>query len=301
MADQLRTLINPTLLNLVVDTIIPYSQTAPLNFAVVARNFIGAPPVANDVVQKVWPVLLALSSLGLDNIPDLTTFLPPASDPEFPRQALGLQLLVDQMPRRLCKGIDTRWTNAYFDVISLQYAQALDALPEAEKPHSWARWKELGATLDYWVIARTWLVAPFVHADQVLIHERAAALTEETRRHVEQATRTTDPYRAQRDAILSDVYGFPRVVAEGPPEWVVTLQDYTYWMCMLMDTHKPIVDKFGSYPYRNAYFGRDDTPEEEEWFETTNDFARPSRDVRERLRRDVEAGVWTALGAGREE
>jgi hypothetical protein len=205
------------------------------------------------------------------------------------------------MPRRLCRGIDTRWTNAYFDVISLQYAQALDALPESEKPASWDRWKKMGATLDYWVLGRTWFVAPFVHTAQVAVQERAVALTEETRRRVEEETQTTDPYRAQRDAILSDTYAFPRVFAAGPPKEVTTVQDYTYWMCMLMDVHKPIVDKFGWYPYRNDYFGRDDTPKEKEWFEKTGGFARPSEEVRERLRRDINAGVWTPLGAEKEE
>ncbi|KAK3311716.1 uncharacterized protein B0T15DRAFT_83518 [Chaetomium strumarium] len=300
MADQLRALITPALLNLVVDTVIPFSPTEPLDFAIIAGNLLGAgPPLASDVVQAVWPILVSLSKLGLGNIPDLTTFLPPSSDPQFPRQALGLQLLVDQMPRRLCKGIDARWTNAYFDVISLRYAQTLDALPVevAEKPASWGRWKALGTTLGYWVLVRTWFVAPFVHTDQVAIQERALALTEETRRQVEEVTRTTDPYRAQREAILSDVYGFPRVFAAGPPKEVATVQDYTYWMCMLMDVHKPIVDRFGRYPYRNAYFGRDDTPEEEEWFERTGGFARPSPEVRERLRRDIDAGVWLPLGA----
>jgi uncharacterized protein (DUF924 family) len=224
----------------------------------------------------------------------MTTFLPPASNPDFARQAMGLQLLLDQMPRRLCRGAACRWTNAYFDVISLKYAQTLDTLPEDEKPWSWAQWKD-SSTLDYWVLVRTTFVVPFTHTDRIDTQDRSLAFSEETRRIIEEATGTVDPYRSQRDQILSDIFGFPRVIQEGPPREDVKIQDYTYWVFMLMDVHKPLVDRFGRYPYRNAYYGREDTAEEREWFEKTGDFARPPKEAREKLKADFEAGVWTPL------
>ncbi|KAK3689292.1 hypothetical protein B0T22DRAFT_378645 [Podospora appendiculata] len=303
MADDLCPLVTPSLLNLLVDTVIPYPATAPLDFATVGRNFLGGDTaLPAKVTDQVWPVLLALSKLGLRNIPDLTALLPPPTSPSFPRQALGLQLLLDQMPRRLCRGIHARWTNAYFDVISLQYAQTLLMLPDDEQPHAWARWKHV-ATLDYWVLVRAWSVAPLVHTERVAVQERALVFSEETRRVVEEVTATRDPYRVNREEILADVYGFPRVAAEGRPPVDVeggeaSVQGFAYWMCMLMDVHKPIVDRFGRYPYRNAFFGREDTPEETEWFESTGGFARPGAEVRERLRADLEKGVWTALERG---
>ncbi|GAB1316043.1 hypothetical protein MFIFM68171_06253 [Madurella fahalii] len=299
MSDRLRPLLTPALFHLLVDTVIPYSTKDPIDFARVGRDFSWGEGLPGKVIEQVRPVLLTLSELGLENVPDLTTFLPPLSDPDFPRQALGLQLLLDQMPRRLCRGIDTRWTNAYFDVINLRYTQALDALPAAQKPHSWARWRD-SVTLDYWVVVRTWFGTPFVHMDQVAVQERAVAFTEETRRQVEELTGTNDPYREERSMILSDIYAFPRVVKEGAPQDGANIQKYTYWMCMLMDVHKPIVDRFGWYPYRNVYFGREDTPEEEEWFEKTGNFARPSQEVRDRIKKDIDAGVWTPLTVGRD-
>ncbi|KAK3317530.1 hypothetical protein B0T19DRAFT_435147 [Cercophora scortea] len=299
MADNLRPLRTPSLLALLVDTAIPYPSTTPLDFTTVSRNFLGGnTPLPTSLTDQVWPFLLALSKLGLPNIhvPNLiTTFLPPPSSPSFPRQALGMQLLLDQMPRRLCRGIHARWTNAYFDIISLQYAQTLLALPEDEQPHAWARWKD-DATLDYWVLVRAWSVAPLVHTERVDIQERAVVFTEQTRRVVEQVTGTRDPHRERREEILADVFAFPRVAAEGPPVGEAgTAQGFAYWMCMLMDVHKPIVDRFGRYPYRNAFFGREDTVEEGEWFERTGGFARPGAEVRERLKKDLERGVWTAL------
>ncbi|KXX74373.1 hypothetical protein MMYC01_209541 [Madurella mycetomatis] len=294
MSDQLRPLLSPGLFHLLVDTAIPYSTKEPIDFALAGRNFFWGEKLSDKVIEQVRPFLLTLSKLGLENVPDLTTFLPPPSDPDFPRQALGLQLLLDQMPRRLCKGIHTRWTNAYFDVISLRYAQALDALPGDQKPHSWARWRD-SVTLDYWIHVRTWFSVPFVHTDQVAAQERAVTFTDETRRQVEELTGTSDPHREQRSTILSDIYAFPRVVKEGAPQDGTNVHVFTYWMCMLMDVHKPIVDRFGRYPYRNAFFGREDTPEEEEWFEKTGNFARPSQEVRDRLKKDTDAGVWTPL------
>ncbi|KAH8896872.1 hypothetical protein GQ53DRAFT_743398 [Thozetella sp. PMI_491] len=297
MADSLRALITPELLHFVLDAHAPFSTTEPLDFGEVGRHFFRSPPDLGPLRDRVWPVLLALSKIGLDEVPNLIEFLPPPSDPDFPPQAMGLQFLIDQGPRAFCQeGIDGRWTNAYFDVINLRYAKALDALPEAEKPQTWARWKEL-TTLDYWVVIRPWFITPFVHTDTAECQERALELQEETRRVVEEATGTTDPYRAQRSEILSDIYGFPRVVMAGPPLPNATLAEYAYWICMLLDIHKPIVDKFGRYPYRNGFFGREDTPEEVEWLEKTNNFGAPSEEVRKLIKKDIDAGVWTPLGA----
>jgi len=297
MADQLRSLANPALLLRLPEIIFPFSSTEPLDFSEVSRRgFAGGPPpeMPDDILNRVWPFLVTLSKLGLDNVPDMTTFLPPPSDPSFPRQAMGLQLLLDQMPRRLCRGADCRWTNAYFDVISLCFAQSLDTLSEDEKPWSWARWKDT-STLDFWVLVRCCFVVPFTHTDRPDAQERSLAFTEETRRTIEEATGTTDPHRAQRDGLLSDIYAFPRIIRDGPPMDGAKVEDYTYWFCALIDAHKPIVDRFGHYPYRNAYFGREDTAGEEEWFEKTGDFARPGKEERERLKVDFERGVWTGL------
>lgn len=296
MAEQLRAIITPELLHLIVDTIIPYTKTGPIDFAEIRRKFFrgggGSPP--SSYIGEVWPVLVTLSRIGIDNVPDMTTFLPPVSDTDFPCQALGLQLLLDQMPRRLCRGIHHRWTNAYFDTISLRYAKTLITLPHDQQPHSWGRWKN-SVSLGYWVIARQWFGTPFVHTDTIPAQEQAIAFTEETRRQVEEITGTTDPYRAQRDAILSDIYGFPRVVGADPFLEDATVQGYTYWMGMLMDVHKPIVDHFGHYPYRNVLVGREDTPEEEEWFRKTEDFARLPREIRDKVKKDIDEGVWTPL------
>ena len=299
MADELRTLITPAFLRHLVDGIIPYPYDTPVDFPKIAPTIInGEKKFPPDVKAQVWTVLVALSKLGLSNVPNLmTTLLPPLPSPEFPRLALGLQLLLDQMPRRHCRGVDKRYISGYFDVLSLQYAESLDALPLELKPHSWSRWKE-AVTLDYFVIARIWFGTPYVHTDTVAIQERALAFSEETRCLVEQMTGTRDPYRDRREEILSDVYAFHRVLRAGPPkDERLSVQGYAYWMTMLMDVHKPIVDRFGHYPGRNPYLGKEDTAEEIEWFEKDGTPRAPA-EFRERLKRDLELGVWKPLGAG---
>ncbi|CZR59354.1 uncharacterized protein PAC_09246 [Phialocephala subalpina] len=299
MADQLSTLLTPELFESLVNAKLPFSMTEPLDFEDVGqKQFKGKAPIPSELVERVWRVLKALSKLELASVPDLLQFLPPIADDHFPRQALGLQLLLDQMTRSLLRGVDGRWRSAYFDVISLKYAHTLDTLSEEQKPWAWSRWKTF-AMLDFWVLARTWYICPFVHSDEASDSERALLFTEETRNVVEKETATIDPYRAERDFILSDIYGVPVMLKEGPPGAEATVQMYAYWMCKLMDLHKPLVDKFGRYPYKNAYFGRQNTPEEEEWFKKRAGNPMASEELRSRLKQDIDAGIWTPLGAGR--
>ncbi|KAH8668825.1 hypothetical protein BX600DRAFT_435342 [Xylariales sp. PMI_506] len=299
MTNQLSTLLSPELFETLVNAKLPFSMTEPLDFEDVGqKQFKGKAPISSEVAERTWPVLEALSKIGLESIPDLLQFLPPINDDKFPRQALGLQLLLDQMTRSLFRGIDGRWRSAYFDMISLKYAHALDGLPEEQKPWSWNRWKTF-ATLDFWVLARTWFICPFVHSDEVSNHERALKFTEETRDVVEKETGTTDPYRAQRDFIMSDLYGVSATLKEGPPIAGATVQAYAYWMCKLMDIHTPVIYEFGRYPYRNAYFGRQDTPEEEAWANKRAGNPMASQELKNRVKQDIDAGIWTPLGAGR--
>ncbi|KAK0713935.1 hypothetical protein B0T26DRAFT_753991 [Lasiosphaeria miniovina] len=71
--------------------------------------------------------------------------------------------------------------------------------------------------VDYWIGARLWLNAPFVHAECRADQALALQFTDDTRQFVERLSGLTGPYRARRDPILADVRGFPRVYAEGPP------------------------------------------------------------------------------------
>jgi len=99
--------------------------------------------------------------MGISNIPDLMQYLLAPESRDFSEQALGLQLLLDQGPRFLLDGIDQKYTNAYFDIISLKYAKQFHALPEAIGPDGKTRWmEEAGASFGCWVVARFWFMTP---------------------------------------------------------------------------------------------------------------------------------------------
>lgn len=310
MEDSLKSLITPSLLNLIVENRIPFPTNQPLNFTEVARTFFAADPARAASFQKAaWPPLLALSKVGLDNMPNLMDFLPPPPSPSFPKQCLGLQLLVDQGPRALCAGVDKRWQTGYFDIVAQRLAAAWLALPAHERPDSLTRWTTTtgdggGAaatttTFDYWLYARLWFGAPFVHSESAEHQLVAVEFTEATRSAVEAASGMRDPWRERREEVLGDVYGFPRVVEAGPPEGPeVSREEWCWWYGMLMDIHKPIIDRFGRYPYNNAAQGRESTDEELQWIEKTGHFAEASAEVAKQIKEDVVAGIWKPLGTG---
>ncbi|KAK2614172.1 hypothetical protein N8I77_001021 [Diaporthe amygdali] len=302
--DDLKHLITPSLLTLLVEARIPFSPAGPLNFGEVARKTFGAGPFLPTIGPKAWPVLVALSKAGLDALsPEflMANFLPPPTSAEFPRQCLGMQLLLDQAPRSLCRGVDGRWRSCYFDVVSQRFARAWLALPDDQRPDSQTRWcTELGASFDYWTCVRFWMGAPFVHSESAENQAIALEFTDTTRRAVEAKMGVTDPWRTKRDDVLSDIYGFPRVARTGPPLGEdVTLETWSWWWMMLIDIHKPVIDRFGRYPYNNEVRGRESTKEELEWREKMDHFAEEPPEVLQQLVEDYKAGIWQPLGAGK--
>lgn len=245
--DDLKNLITPALLNLLVEARIPFAQTEQLQFAQVGRETFLEYKFGPKVEPTAWPALVALSKAGLDNLsPEnlMTNFLPSPTGADFPRQCLGLQLLLDQAPRALCNGVDGRWRSCYFDVVSQRFARSWLALPDDQRPDSMQRWcTELGVSFDYWTCVRFWLGAPFVHSESMGNQEIALGFTEATRRAVEHKTGLTDPWRTRHDEVLSDLDGFPRVFVAGPPQGeAVTLETWSWWWTMLMDIRKRLLD-----------------------------------------------------------
>ncbi|RYO92210.1 hypothetical protein DL766_004865 [Monosporascus sp. MC13-8B] len=214
MGTDLKAVENPSHFEYVARNAIPVSKTEAIERG-------GADHVRGRNRPRVPGARLASppehEKVPLENMPDMMGFLPLPSDPEFPAQCLGLQMLPDQGPRLLCKGIDGRWTNSYFDPISHKLARSRLPLPLEQRPDTWARWRVL-VSLDYWITLWFKFGAPFVHnytrQGQVL----AEQFTEETRATVEQVTGQADPNRRDRESILTDTYGFERMVAVGAPQ-----------------------------------------------------------------------------------
>ncbi|KAI1084101.1 hypothetical protein F5B20DRAFT_526698 [Whalleya microplaca] len=294
MAPDLKSFLTTDLFKLMVETWLPLSKTNPIDFGkAIQYVFFESSEDYIKVRDKAWPALKALSELGLDNIPDMTTFLPPVEDSDFPIQALGLQLVLDQAPRVLLQGVDTRWTYAYFGEIALRYALQLQSLPANLRPVSWARW-ESSVSLDYFVWVRIFFGAPIVHHEKM--GATVAAFTEETRTLVEQQLSVRDPYRAQPEKRW-DLNGFPKMLMARGPASPCGVAEGTFWLLCLMDVHKPPLDKYGRYPYQNWRLGRVGTPEEDTWMEKAGGiFGPPSEEVVRKIREDVENGIWTPIG-----
>lgn len=112
---DLSQILTPSLFHAVLKNRIPWSKKEPLDFKLVGISIVSdLPDGRKEFLKMIFPALKAMSVLGLDNVPDLMNFLPSPSSPEFPEQALGLQLLVDQGPMIFCEGVDARWAASYF-------------------------------------------------------------------------------------------------------------------------------------------------------------------------------------------
>jgi hypothetical protein len=292
----LRRNINPNLFRLLVQSRLPFSRTEPLEFGVTIRTiFNGSHPGIRPHYDTVWPVLKCISELGLDEVPDLMSFLPPIGDSEFPEQALGLQLLLDQAPRAFCQGVDVRYTYMYFGELAIKFAQQLQTLPEHLNPASWSRWKNI-VTIDYFVLVRLWFGAPFAHHEAT--GKENIAFTNATRKLVEETLGVQDPFRNKPEERW-DLYGFPkmlkRMMIGGEPKSPCSLDEGCFFLACLMDVHNPPLERFGRYPYQNDARGRVSTPEEDEWMEKSALFEHLPSEIRETIRRDVKNGLWTPL------
>ncbi|CAJ2514175.1 Uu.00g022940.m01.CDS01 [Anthostomella pinea] len=298
MAPDLKALLTPALFTKMVETWIPYKKTDPIEDfdKCIQYMFFESATDNLKVRDKAWPALIALSELGLDNVPDTMSFLPLVESPDFPEQAFGLMLFLDQAPRLLLQGVDTRWTYAYFGEIALKFALQLEALPADLRPSAWARWKDF-ASMGYFVWVRLHFGAPIIHHEKM--GEEAAAFTEETRSLIERHYGVHDPYRDQPEKRW-DLYGFPNMLEAGGPKGPCSVADGCFWLMCLMDVHKPPLDKYGRYPYQNWRLGRVNTPEEDEWMDNAGMFRAPSDEVTKKIREDVEKGIWTPIGSGKE-
>ncbi|ENH70682.1 hypothetical protein FOC1_g10004979 [Fusarium oxysporum f. sp. cubense race 1] len=190
------------------------------------------------------------------------------------------KLLLDQASRILLTGIEARWQVAYFGPLARRLAGQWYALPHHLRPHSWQRWKnDVGVTsFSYWVSTQVMWAAPFLHAEDLGSQEIGLELSNDLRQAVEEYTGTKDPHRESRDTTLKDDLLFIREVVKSPPkddEGAISMAAWTYWWCMILDAHWPIIARFGRYPYRNAAFA--------------------SPEIAKRIQEDVEKSWWTPL------
>lgn len=306
---ELRSVLTPELLQGIVDALIPFSKTEPLDYSqVIASLFSDIGPKQDkweSIKPSVWAALKALSHLGVDKADtfNFQEFLPAPEDDEFVYHASGFILLLDQGPRRLCRGLDARYTDGYFAAYALRLFRYLhqDLSPEL-RPTSWRRWDKPGAgvSFDYFIFVRDAFGAVVAHNESTA--EYSLDFNDETRVLVEQYCGVRDPRRGGIELQQRSwgVDAFPDLVADaeagGLPKGPMGVAEGSFWVARLIDVHYPVLERFGRYPYRNGAVGRESTAEEEAWIERAKVFPRLPADVRERIRKDVDNGRWSPLG-----
>ncbi|MCJ1428154.1 hypothetical protein MMC29_006062 [Sticta canariensis] len=298
---SLSTLLPPSKLHAIFQARIPWPPSTPLNFAHV-RDF-SSYFDADAFRALCFPVLKGLSEIHRFEVADeLFTLLPAAESGEFPEQALGMLLLLDQGPRQLFSGHDERWTYSYFDGLALRVLHRLRSLPETLQPDRQTRWvDEMGYTFSHWTVARFWFTAPLTHSESAADQDRQRRLCDEVRQAVETTTGTRDAYRADHGTELpppaTDPTAFSRLARTGPPPGEdITMAEFVFWFLTIFDAHTPIIRAFGRFPSRNGAVGRAPTEAESSFLERTDGFGIVSEEARRRVSADVKAGRWTPLG-----
>jgi uncharacterized protein (DUF924 family) len=145
------------------------------------------------------------------------------------------------------------------------------------------------------VLIRLWFIAPLVHSEVLADHEIAEAMNEEVRVEVEKLSGQIDPYRTKRAELAEDTYAFGKMIEEGPPPLEkglgLKMEEFVFWMWTVLDVHKPIIAKFGKYPYQDVGKGRVSTDEERTWTIKFRDGADKSHsEIAKRIREDVLKG-----------
>lgn len=292
---DVHSIITPLLLQQMWRARIPWPRTHHISGKELVTEFFSDDSRFTTAARCAWPALKALShAYGPDTIPDMTGFLPPPGTPGFSEQAFGMHVLLDQAPRVLFKGIDGRWTS-WFDKIARKLYEYYYSLPYFLRPWASSAWS--GSTFEYWVCIASEFNATMAHQESRGDQKLSAARIEHLRGVVEGESGHRDPFRDGSSPAL-DEYSMVHIVTHVDLDQDWSFPKAAFFSFMVDDAHRPIIDKFGRYPYRNAIEGRDNTADELEWIRKTNHFAEAEPEVAKRVRQDIAAGTWTPLGEG---
>ncbi|KIK69287.1 hypothetical protein GYMLUDRAFT_35356 [Collybiopsis luxurians FD-317 M1] len=281
----------PSLYSRILDIQFPWEGNVDMAFAS-QYYFCGIPDKSHQVFDAVHHQALKPISTFCPSIPDFTQYLPSADSSHYPDSVLALILLLDQAPRILYEGLDTRWTNDYFDIASIQLVKKLissNAFPDAIEC-----WTSFDYSFEDAMVRKFWLYAPLIHSEDIVNHRFMEGKIEEMRRDVEKYTGKRDPFRETKSRDAKDTILFSQLIRSGPPS---TFADFFFWLFRVFDAHYPIIAEYGRYPYRNEAVGRITTERERAYLELTKNFGKPALSPKdaEKLRKQKEGGLWEEL------
>jgi uncharacterized protein (DUF924 family) len=160
---------------------------------------------------------------------------------------LNVILLLDQIPRNCYRGDESKVVFGRFDPLAGEIA--LRALKQ-EIPTQSSHFK-------YRMAYRTWFHMPLMHSENLVIHEQAIKVHEDTARDMNDLL-ATDPLKLTEE---------DRKYQNALSKKSAALQEFLSNTFDYEKRHKVIIERFGRYPHRNQALGRTSTPEEIEYLE----------------------------------
>ncbi|TPX18676.1 uncharacterized protein E0L32_002533 [Thyridium curvatum] len=168
---------------------------------------------------------------------------------------MSLVILLDQVPRNLYRGADSRVAFDVFDPIAREVARrAIDrGVPRADP------------RVRYQPARRTWFYMPLMHAEDLALHDLALAQHDAMAAEV-RALRDggDDDERSKGNPDLRRCRELLVAGGEAVDAYMARSREFEV-------KHRVIIERFGRYPHRNAALGRDPTPEEEEYLANGGD------------------------------
>ena len=299
---DLRAILTPDLLISIYNTALPApGTTVERLFEIYFGDGFGGDTIAKLHALALHKVFVPLSHILPASYPsNLLSPLPNPASKDFPKQALGLLLLLDQVTRLILKRHNVRWTAGFFDPLALRLAQQLDELPPALHLTNVQRWMGIDAKLSWSdaMLRCSLFTLPFTHSEKPAVQARAQDLAEQQREAVESYHGRRDPSRDDGRARVDDAVALPRLV-QGvvPPVYFAGggFGDFFFFDCQITRAHASPLEEFGRYPWRNAMLGRIDTGKEAEFLLSIGNFARMEDEIRRDIRGDVVRSVWRPL------
>ncbi|KAH8916148.1 hypothetical protein BT69DRAFT_1288029 [Atractiella rhizophila] len=292
---QLRTVLNPALLVQIHNERFPFPKGAALSWTSVCQNFWDALHPTQDATLYALrkPIWLALASYPLDILLqiDFRDFLDPKRE-TYLEEVVALIYILDQT-RGQFKGVNVRYTNSFFDILAEKTAAKLfddvsptgkEGVPAPDSPFNKEAWLKRGWTFEEYVVRMDWIWAPLIHSEKYMSEYRSLNKSLLVR------------YRKEEE---KDLYLWKIINSSDPPSKEnqgreLGMADYAWPMLRMMTAHFSIIDTFGRYPYDSDLRGRDLTDEEKVWMEKAG-YGRMPDEMRQRIRKDVDAGVWSPL------
>jgi uncharacterized protein (DUF924 family) len=179
-----------------------------------------------------------------------------AVQPSSPLDWIRLIILLDQMPRNIYRGEESRIVFTVFDPVAQHIAQAATAAGVHRFP-----------VVRYRIGHRLWFNMPFMHSEDRVMHQKAVELIESMANDINRAANLQDDVGNGADDHNQELAKCIDIITSNRDAAVKLCESQLQFEVK----HKDIIDKFGRYPHRNPALGRQMTTDEQEFLDGGGD------------------------------